>query len=179
MEFNFPVDQIPRNGKRVEDTLTRAWMGFALGKRMRPLEDETPIALKLERQDTNVTIDGDFLLKYEYDCSRCAEAQQTSIDVGVHLAFVQGDEDADDLVVDGWGLGSGRELVFYKGPIVNAEDAIIEQIVFALPHFPLCRDECAGVCVDCGANQNEKTCDCAEKRVDLRFSQLADLKLGG
>ena len=59
-------------------------------------------------------------------------------------------------------------------------------ILVDLPLQPLCREDCKGICPDCGINLNEETCRCAEKReaenaafeaAKNPFSKLADLDL--
>ena len=49
---------------------------------------------------TNVTLDGELTLTYEFDCSRCADPVPGDVKVPLHLAFVEGDEDSDDLTLD-------------------------------------------------------------------------------
>lgn len=35
-----------------------------------------------------------------------------------------------------------------------------EAIILALPGYPVCRDDCRGLCARCGANLNRETCTC-------------------
>ncbi len=180
MEFSFLVDQIPSTGEKRSDELTREWVQFALGDRLRPTADETPIEFELTRHDKNVLLDGGLTLHYAYDCSRCAETATATIDVPLAIAFVEGDEDAEDLSFNVEGLDARHEVVFYQGGSVDAETAVIEQIVFVLPSVPYCRQDCRGLCVDCGTNLNHTTCDCKViAPVDNRWAALADIKLGG
>ena len=44
------------------------------------------------------------------------------------------------------------------GPLVR------DAIVLELPMAPLCRDDCAGLCPQCGANRNEGDCSCVAPR---------------
>jgi uncharacterized protein len=52
-----------------------------------------------------------------------------------------------------------------------------EQFVLAVPFAPLCKEDCAGLCPQCGVDQ--ATCPpCACTRpADPRFAALAGLKL--
>jgi len=55
------------------------------------------------------------------------------------------------------------------GPL--ARDAV----VLELPMAPLCREDCAGLCVQCGANRNEGDCGCVAPR-DPRWANLDVLR---
>ena len=71
------------------------------------------------------------------------------------------DEDADDFEV----LGEDH--------IIDLEPLLVAAVLVDLPLVPLCREDCAGLCPDCGANLNEETCTCSEKRAaaDAAFEQ--------
>jgi uncharacterized protein len=47
--------------------------------------------------------------------------------------------------------------------------------VLELPMAPLCRDDCAGLCPQCGANRNEGDCGCVAPR-DPRWANLDVLR---
>ena len=48
--------------------------------------------------------------------------------------------------------------------------------VLAIPYAPLCKDDCLGLCAQCGADRNVAPCGC-EKPIDPRFVALQGLKL--
>ena len=48
-----------------------------------------------------------------------------------------------------------------------------EAIILALPGYPVCREDCKGLCATCGANLNKKTCNC--RKAAERDSQWAAL----
>jgi uncharacterized protein len=41
---------------------------------------------------------------------------------------------------------------------------------------PLCRDDCAGLCPQCGTNRNTGTCTCAAELEDPRLAPLRGLR---
>jgi uncharacterized protein len=47
-----------------------------------------------------------------------------------------------------------------------------------LPFQPLCRDDCAGLCVECGANLNENPNHRHEADLDPRWAALGGLEGG-
>jgi uncharacterized protein len=65
-------------------------------------------------------------------------------------------------------------------PIVNdqvdLELVAREAILLDLPLAPVCREECAGLCLTCGADLNDGPCSCAPTAPDPRWSVLDGLR---
>ena len=51
-----------------------------------------------------------------------------------------------------------------------------ERFVLVAPDFPVCREECLGLCPQCGVNWNEMECNCSAAEVDSRWGPLNELK---
>jgi uncharacterized protein len=49
--------------------------------------------------------------------------------------------------------------------------------VLAMPFQVLCRQDCLGLCVGCGADLNEGPCDCVTTVEDARWARLRDLQI--
>lgn len=58
---------------------------------------------------------------------------------------------------------------------INLHDIVCDELMTVLSSQSLCDEDCKGLCVECGINLNEESCDCLEKRVDPRFRALLDL----
>jgi uncharacterized protein len=57
-------------------------------------------------------------------------------------------------------------------------DSLREQVLLAAPVKVVCRENCKGICAQCGKNLNEGACDCAPAVADPRWHALRDLKKG-
>jgi len=68
---------------------------------------------------------------------------------------------------------------FYSGETIDLSALIQEQILLALPSQPLCREECRGLCSQCGANFNLDPCECQPTWKDPRLEILSTLRLAG
>ena len=115
-------------------------------------------------------------------CSRCLDSMDVVINGEVEGYFLLNSEEAEfeegeDEEFDVLGEDNTIDLV----PLLEAA------ILVDVPLQPLCREDCAGICPDCGINLNEQTCDCAQKRADADaafeaeknpFAKLKDLDLG-
>ena len=58
---------------------------------------------------------------------------------------------------------------------IDTREAIRQNLVLALPMRALCREECAGLCPQCGKDLNEGPCGCQPQIEDERFSALRSL----
>ncbi len=99
-------------------------------------------------------------------CDRCAEdiERDYSFDIKRILvsALANGDDHDDYIVV--------------QNGTLDLDELISEEILFFLPAKMLCRDDCKGLCAQCGKNLNYGKCNC-ERQVDPRMAALLDLQL--
>lgn len=74
--------------------------------------------------------------------------------------ILQDDEDSDILPLE--------------GDEIELDSLLQEDFLLAMPTFPLCEEDCKGLCPTCGVNRNEVACSCKNERVDPRLAGLAD-----
>jgi uncharacterized protein len=54
---------------------------------------------------------------------------------------------------------------------------IVQEILLSLPMKALCREDCPGLCPQCGAMKDSAECRCSNQdRIDPRWAALEDLK---
>ena len=108
------------------------------------------------------------------DCSRCLEAYSYPVDADFDLLYVPHSENvaADaEVEVEEDDLGTA----YYRDEQIDLGQLLREQFYLALPMKPLCREECRGLCPQCGTNLNTATCDCVQEWVDPRLEALRAL----
>jgi uncharacterized protein len=87
------------------------------------------------------------------DCRRCLTPVTVAVaDELVALLTDASNEEADD--PDVFPLADG-------GARVDLGPAVREQWILTAPAFALCRPDCQGLCVHCGADLNVGACSCA------------------
>lgn len=52
---------------------------------------------------------------------------------------------------------------YFDGEIIYPQNEFREAIMLELPHLPLCKTDCKGICPYCGVNLNLNSCDCHKK----------------
>lgn len=90
----------------------------------------------------SILVRGTLSMNCEMECRRCAEFFSTTVRVS---SFLRAYEIRDEL------------------ESVDLTADVREDILLALPSFPLCRDSCKGLCPHCGKNLNEGPCECKEQ----------------
>lgn len=117
----------------------------------------------------------------ELACSRCLEPYRMPIDREFDLRYLpagaaatQGeradDEDEGDEVED-----DDVAITFYRDEQIDLNELLREQFYLALPMKPLCREDCHGICPQCGTNRNTAPCDCNPQWEDPRMAGLKTL----
>ena len=105
-------------------------------------------------------------------CTRCLEPFEDEMTGRVDLVLEVGAADAtgQEIELSQEDLGVLR----LSEPTLETQPLLIEQIHLGIPMKPLCKDDCAGMCSDCGANLNAGACGCGPK-LDPRWAALGKL----
>jgi len=82
------------------------------------------------------------------------------------------------LARDGMSLGDDFDAGWFRGPELRLETFLAEVVSLAPPIQPLCSEDCAGLCPQCGCDLNDKTCDCQDLKPESPFAVLAALRGG-
>lgn len=59
--------------------------------------------------------------------------------------------------------------------VMDMKEVVRQYALSEAPIKPLCRDECPGLCPECGSNLNKEKCNCKTASADPRWSALAEL----
>jgi uncharacterized protein len=134
--------------------------GIDPGRSVVPAGGEAECDLTLRPFEGGIDVEGTVTAPWVGICRRCAEPVAGELRIAVRERFA--DEPDDDLypIVD-------DEIDL--GPLVR------DAVVLELPMAPLCREDCAGLCPQCGANRNEGDCACVAPR-DPRWANLDVLR---
>jgi uncharacterized protein len=160
-------------------TLREALEGEGVG------DDGGTAVLELYEDGENVFANGTFKGQVSVACSRCVTPTPLQIDEPIRVTFLPASkmpapkDDAEEKAEgeDGVELEENDLDVYpFDGEIVDLEPLIRDQFVLAIPFAPLCREDCAGLCAQCGADKNVAPCNCAAP-IDPRFAGLQSLKL--
>src|ERR1700722_12395014 len=110
----------------------------------------------------------------ELDCARCVEpvAQEISREFELLYRPLGADAGRDELSV----TDAEAEIGYYQGQGILLEDVLREQVLLALPLKITCREDCRGLCPQCGVNLNQHQCSCVTTLPDPRWSVLEEIR---
>ncbi|MGB8957081.1 MAG: YceD family protein [Tumebacillaceae bacterium] len=112
-------------------------------------------------------VQGNLTTQATYRCSRCLCDFSEELHVPFDESFLQVDK------VPGDQEGDEEERIPVVGDTIDLTPYLEQAVNLALPYSPVCREDCAGLCPECGVNRNEVTCSCNTERIDPRLADLA------
>ena len=101
-----------------------------------------------------VRVDADVTATVVSRCARCLEAVSLPIAAQMHADFAR-QPDPDD-----------PDQYAFQSSTLELSEAIKDALVLELPLRFLCREDCKGLCPQCGVNLNTGSCTCREADED-------------
>ena len=100
---------------------------------------------------------------YTTECSRCGGAVAKDFSVELFESLENDFSDIDE------------ECISVQGNVIDISGSIDACIFGNIPMQSLCREDCKGLCPECGVNLNEKECNCDTTVYDPRFAIFRNL----
>ncbi|WOP18427.1 DUF177 domain-containing protein [Raineyella sp. LH-20] len=120
--------------------------------------------LRLESVSEGVLVTGLATVRLEGECSRCLTPLKDETEVDLQELFLYQDQSVDD---------DDEDLARMQGELLDLEPTLRDAVVLDLPFTPLCREDCAGLCPECGANLNEDPDHTHGPATDARWGALS------
>ena len=86
------------------------------------------------------------------DCRRCLTGVVRHVDEHVDVLFSDDPDAAED---------PAAYLLPPAAGVIDLGEAVREELALAVEPYPVCREDCAGLCPRCGADLNAGACACA------------------
>ncbi len=67
------------------------------------------------------------------------------------------------------------DFILLEQETLNLDSLVLDDLLLELPYKSLCREDCRGLCPQCGKNLNEGLCGCTTRSVDPRLEVLRQL----
>jgi uncharacterized protein len=122
--------------------------------------DKTPGQLYLKAE---IQTEGHFV------CDRCVETFTQPVFASYNVFFVfqepaSGSREPEEV-----------QVISPDTVHVDLTEDVRQMVTLSVPLKLLCKEECKGLCPHCGANRNERSCDCKEEQTDPRWEGLQGL----
>jgi len=99
----------------------------------------------------------------EMICSRCLDTFIYPIDIDIEERFTTNSKSLED------------EAIIVFDDVLDITQIVETSIISTLPIKRVCKENCKGLCQECGCNLNSNTCSCNKEDVDIRFESLRGL----
>lgn len=132
-----------------------------------PRGADIELDLRLEAVMEGVLITGSTRVPLVGECARCLEPLTSTFEVEFQELYVYPDTR--------YGEETGEDEHRLEGDLIDLEPVLRDAVVLALPLSPLCRDDCPGLCTECGVRLEEAGPDHRHEIADPRWAALQGL----
>jgi len=134
--------------------------------------------VKVTRLGDGVLVQGDVKANVQLQCSRCLddislpvdarleEQYQPTVDVETGRPITRSEDEVDDTV-----------FKIDANHMMDLTEPVRQALLVAIPMRPLCREDCKGLCLECGANLNYVDCGHRQVASDNRWDALRALNI--
>ena len=123
------------------------------------------LTLRLESVMDGVLVTGTARAAVAGECVRCLDPLERELEAELQELFAYPEVEQ---------AGDDDELFRLDGVLLDLEPVLRDAVVLALPLKPLCRDDCPGLCAECGARLADDP-EHGHEVVDARWAALQEL----
>ena len=125
--------------------------------------------IELSKTVNQMILKADLVVNAHFDCDRCSNDFETELRGSFQLVYFLGNKpDGDE-----------KDNLIYL-PITADRIEIGKDLrdfaVLSIPMKKICREDCKGLCFNCGKDLNEGECNCDKTTTDSRWLPLMELK---
>lgn len=124
--------------------------------------------LRLESVSEGVLVTGTITGPLHGECGRCLADIDEELSVNVQELFAYEKSTTDETTDE-------DEIGRMQGDLIDLEPTLRDAMVLALPVNPLCREDCPGLCPECGVRWDELPVGHTHEQVDPRWAALSKL----
>ena len=125
------------------------------------------LRLRLESVMEGVLVSGEIEAPLVGSCARCLEPIEDTLTLDVQELYAYEGSTTE-------ATSEEDEVRRIDGDYLDLEPLARDTVVLALPLAPVCRDDCAGLCVDCGSRLDDLPPDHTHEVVDARWAALTE-----
>jgi len=129
---------------------------------------------KIRLAGNEVFVNGHVDTRAQVECDRCLKPIELPVSTDFELEYISGSEYESSDVAE---LTEAEMSVsVFDGAAIDVDEIVKEQILLAVPTRMLCREDCKGICPQCGTDRNTGECNCVTEDIDPRWAALKNLK---
>ena len=129
---------------------------------------------KVRLSGNEVFVNGHVDARAQIECDRCLQPVEAPVSADFALEYITGSDyessEAAELT------DAELSVSVFDGEAIDVDEIVKEQILLTVPTRMLCREDCKGICPECGSDRNFGECTCVTVDIDPRWAALKNLK---
>ena len=134
-----------------------------------PEGEPMTLTLRLESVSEGVLVSARVRSALRGECGRCLREITDTLDVEFQQLYAYEHSTTEETTED-------DEVGRMHGDLIDLEPELRDAVVLALPLHPTCREDCPGLCPDCGVPWDELPADHSHAQADSRWAALSQFK---
>ena len=138
------------------------------------LTEPATVKGKVRLSGNEVFVNGHIDTRAQVECDRCLQQIELPVSADFALEYITGSDyessELAELTEDAMAVS------VFDGEALDVDEIVKEQILLAVPTRLLCREDCKGICPECGIDKNTGECQCVKDDIDPRWAALKNLK---
>jgi len=125
--------------------------------------------IELKKFHNQIILNSDIYSTAAFHCDRCGTNFKADLKNKFQVVYLFGNYPEEN----------NLENVVYlplDADKINLFNELRDYALLSVPMRKLCKEDCKGLCYNCGKNLNEETCDCEKQQADPRWQPLIELK---
>jgi Predicted metal-binding, possibly nucleic acid-binding protein len=133
-----------------------------------PAGADISLDLRMESVTEGVLVTGTATMPLEGECGRCLRSIKDTLEVPLQELYAYPDSTTEATTDE-------DEVGRLQDDYADLEPVLRDAVVFALPTHPLCREDCPGLCPECGVHWDDLPADHSHEQLDPRWAALGNL----
>ncbi|MEI7811955.1 MAG: DUF177 domain-containing protein [Ignavibacteria bacterium] len=135
----------------------------------KPFNGEVKLKVRMDKSHSQIVLNCDLDSKADLICDRCGEEFSAELNNKFRLVYLFGQDPGND---------SSTDLYYIEPEIdkIKLDEDVKDYAVLSMPMKNLCREDCKGICPDCGKNLNNYECNCIKDDFNPQWAALLKLK---
>ncbi len=134
-----------------------------------PEGESVSLTVRLESVSEGILVSARARAALRGECGRCLREISDELDVEFQQLYAYEHSTTDETTDD-------DEVGRLRGDLIDLEPELRDAVVLALPLHPTCREDCPGLCPECGVPWDELPADHSHAQADPRWAALSQLK---
>ena len=137
------------------------------------LIEPAAVSGKVRVAGNEVFVNGHIDARAQVECDRCLQPVELPVNTDFALDYISGAEYESTPAAEL--TEADLSLSVFDGETIDINEIVKEQILLTVPARTLCREDCKGICPECGIDRNTGECSCVTDNTDPRWAALKNL----